>query len=113
MLCRAPSAPNLFDSGVLVEGCIASVTNETSTTMSKIDSFLDGRVLKHVTLYRLIFLLVAFLIIAFIIDLASKPRYPKSLPRVGYGDNAIATLRNWIGYVIHFGQWCDEGYFQV
>ncbi|KAL1880592.1 hypothetical protein VTK73DRAFT_5397 [Phialemonium thermophilum] len=47
---------------------------------------------------------------SFIVDFTWKPRYPKSLPRVGYGDGVFATMKNWLGYVLHFNDWVAEGY---
>ncbi|CAK7270334.1 hypothetical protein SEPCBS57363_004047 [Sporothrix epigloea] len=64
----------------------------------------------YITATRIIIAIFAFLVAAFLVDCALKPRYPHSLPRVGYGDSLLATLRNWLGYVFHFNEWVDEGY---
>lgn len=67
----------------------------------------------HITVTRIFIAIFAILVAAFIADCALKPRYPHSLPRVGYGDSLLATLRNWLGYVFHFNDWVDEGYNKV
>ncbi|ERT00236.1 cytochrome p450 monooxygenase [Sporothrix schenckii 1099-18] len=64
----------------------------------------------RLTVARIIAAVAAFLVAAFLADCALKPRYPRSLPRVGYGDSVIATLRNWFGYIFYFNDWVDEGY---
>ncbi|CAK7268116.1 hypothetical protein SEPCBS119000_002897 [Sporothrix epigloea] len=64
----------------------------------------------HLTIMRIITAALVFFVAAFLAECALKPRYPASLPRVGYGDSLLATLRNWLGYVFHFNDWVDEGY---
>lgn len=51
-----------------------------------------------------------FLVVSFLVDFSQKPRYPKSLPKVGYGDGLVATLRNWVAYISSFNDWATEGY---
>lgn len=67
----------------------------------------------RLTIARIIAAVSAFLVAAFLADCALKPSYPRSLPRVGYGDSVIATLRNWFGYIFYFNDWVDEGYNKV
>ncbi len=73
----------------------------------------SGRLLESLSLTRIAAVFVVLLVGSFLVDFALKPRYPKSLPRVGYGESTFATLRNWIGYLMYFGQWVDEGYEKV
>jgi hypothetical protein len=47
------------------------------------------------------------------VDLAWKPRYPDTIPRVGYGRGFVANLRNMMGYVMHYNDWVREGYEKV
>lgn len=74
---------------------------------------LTGQVLESLTISRVATAIFIFLTASFLVDISLKPRYPKSIPRVGYGDSYIATLKNWIGYVVYFGRWVDEGYVKV
>lgn len=74
---------------------------------------ISGQLLESLTVGRVVVAILAFLLASFVVDLALKPRYPKTLPRVGYGESSFATLRNWIGYVLYFGEWVDEGYEKV
>ncbi|OAA59627.1 cytochrome p450 monooxygenase [Niveomyces insectorum RCEF 264] len=64
----------------------------------------------RLTLSRLAAAGLTLLVAAFVADLARQPRYPRSLPRVGYGSGAWGTLRNWLGYAAHFNEWVEEGY---
>ena len=50
---------------------------------------------------------------SFVVDFTWKPRYPSSLPRIGFGGGVIGNIRNWIGYVTHFNSWVEEGYEKV
>ncbi|KAK3945482.1 cytochrome P450 [Diplogelasinospora grovesii] len=59
---------------------------------------------------RITLLALLFTVSAFIVDFTWKPRYDKSLPRVGNGDGLVGTIKNWFGYVVHFNDWVDEGY---
>lgn len=62
---------------------------------------------------RAIAALCLFFLGAFIVDFTWKPRYPAELPRMGYGDGVVGTMRNWIGYVLYFNDWVAEGYEKV
>jgi hypothetical protein len=73
----------------------------------------SGQLFESMTLGRVIATLFASVIASFLIDILRKPSYPSSLPRVGYGESVIATIRNWIGYVLYFTKWVDEGYEKV
>ena len=57
---------------------------------------LIGQLHESLTAGGIVGTIFLFLIGSFFIDNAMKPRYPKSLPRVGYGEGTIATMRNWI-----------------
>ncbi|EPE03241.1 cytochrome p450 [Ophiostoma piceae UAMH 11346] len=81
-----------------------TIANATIDTLSALASQLTvGRALLSVS---------SFLLAAFLVDCALKPRYPRSLPRVGYGDSVLATMRNWLGYVFYFNDWVEQGYKQ-
>ncbi|KAK3333766.1 cytochrome P450 [Cercophora scortea] len=54
--------------------------------------------------------LFLFTVGSFIIDFLCQPRYPKSIPRIGFGDGVINSVRNWIGYVSSYNGWVLEGY---
>ncbi|KAK0629045.1 cytochrome P450 [Bombardia bombarda] len=62
------------------------------------------------SLWRAALAIVFFTIVSFLVDFTWKPRYGKSLPRVGYGDGVLATVRNWIGYMVHYNDWVADGY---
>ncbi|KAK3381511.1 cytochrome P450 [Podospora didyma] len=66
--------------------------------------------LESLTPGRVALAILVFTVSSFIVDFTWKPRYPKSLPRVGYGDGVVGTVRNWFGYMVHFNAWVDEGY---
>jgi hypothetical protein len=75
-----------------------------SLILQALESLSTGRVIASILL---------FFFGAFIADFTWKPRYPKSLPRVGYGAGVLGTMRNWLGYVMYFNDWVAEGYEQV
>ncbi|CAK7205839.1 hypothetical protein SEUCBS139899_008618 [Sporothrix eucalyptigena] len=82
------------------------ILNSLCANLAEVLSSLAARL----TFTRIVTAFSAFLIAAFLADCALKPRYPRSLPRVGYGDSVLATMRNWLGYVFYFNDWVDEGY---
>ncbi|KAK5653359.1 hypothetical protein OQA88_9051 [Cercophora sp. LCS_1] len=56
-------------------------------------------------------IVVFFLIVgSFTVDYTWQPRYPGSLPRVGFGGGVIGNIRNWATYLTHFNSWVEEGY---
>jgi hypothetical protein len=69
--------------------------------------------LESLTTGRVIAAVLVFFFGAFIVDFTWKPRYPASLPRMGYGDGVLGTMRNWLGYVLYFNDWVAEGYEKV
>jgi hypothetical protein len=71
------------------------------------------RAFESLTTGRVVAAVVLFFLGAFIVDFTWKPRYPASLPRIGYGDGVVGTMRNWIGYVLYFNDWVAEGYEKV
>jgi hypothetical protein len=75
-----------------------------SVVLQFFESLTAGRVVTAVSL---------FFLGAFIVDFTWKPRYPASLPRIGYGDGVLGTMRNWLGYVLYFNDWVAEGYEKV
>jgi len=66
---------------------------------------ISGLLWESMTAGRVAAAVWVFLVVSFIVDFTSKPRYPKSLPKVGYGDGFIGTLRNWTGYIISYNDW--------
>lgn len=71
---------------------------------------ISAQLVESLTIGRLIAGSTLFFVVSFLVDFALKPRYPKTLPRVGYGEGTIATLRNWVGYFLHFDEWVLNGY---
>jgi hypothetical protein len=69
--------------------------------------------LESLTAGRVALAIVIFTVSSFVVDFTWKPRYPSSIPRVGFGGGIIGTFRNWIGYVTHFNSWVEEGYEKV
>lgn len=76
-------------------------------------SSITAQLLESLTLGRVIAAITIFLVMSFVVDFAQKPRYPKSLPRVGYGYGIVGTVKNWAGYMTHYTEWVDEGYEKV
>ncbi|KAB5566686.1 cytochrome P450 [Coniochaeta sp. 2T2.1] len=66
--------------------------------------------LETLTTGRVVAAVFLFFLGAFVVDFTWKPRYPAQLPRIGYGDGVIGTVRNWMGYVLYFNDWVAEGY---
>jgi len=62
---------------------------------------------------RIAVAILVFIVSSFIVDFTWKPSYPGSIPRVGFGGGITGNIRNWIGYVTHFGSWMEEGYEKV
>ncbi|EFX05467.1 cytochrome p450 monooxygenase [Grosmannia clavigera kw1407] len=85
--------------------------------MSSIASSQDGAVLRlaswisdQLSASRIAAVGAVLFLTTFLIGCTRQPRYPKSLPRMGYGDGPLATLRNWVAYTFHFHEWTEEGY---
>lgn len=74
---------------------------------------LSAQALEALTFGRITATIFIFLVASFLVDFSQKPRYPKSLPKVGYGDGLVATLRNWVAYISSFNDWATEGYKKV
>lgn len=70
----------------------------------------SAQLLESVSIGRLFAASIVFFALSFLADFALKPRYPKSLPRVGFGEGIIPTLRNWVGYFLYFDEWVLKGY---
>ncbi|KAK1759619.1 cytochrome P450 [Echria macrotheca] len=70
----------------------------------------SSHVLELLTPGRITVALLVFTVSSFIVDFTWKPRYPASLPRVGFGGGIIGSVRNWLGYITHFNAWVEEGY---
>lgn len=53
------------------------------------------------------------LIILFIVDVANRPSYPDSIPRVGYGTGFVANVKNYFMAYVRHKAWVAEGYEKV
>ncbi|KAL2147461.1 hypothetical protein VTI28DRAFT_9361 [Corynascus sepedonium] len=73
-------------------------------------SGVSSQLLESLTLGRFVAALVLFTISSFVVDFTWKPRYPKSLPRVGSSGSLIGTLKGWFYYVTRYQSWVTEGY---
>ncbi|ORY61698.1 cytochrome P450 [Pseudomassariella vexata] len=69
-----------------------------------------GVLFEHLTAGRFVGAVVIFTVTSFIVDFASKPSYPDSLPRVGHGKGFVASLRDHWSYFTRFQDWMQEGY---
>lgn len=76
-------------------------------------SGVSSQLLESLTLGRFVAALVLFTISSFVVDFTWKPRYPKSLPRVGSSGSLIGTLKGWFYYVTRYQSWVTEGYEKV
>ncbi|KAL2020412.1 hypothetical protein VTK56DRAFT_8455 [Thermocarpiscus australiensis] len=71
---------------------------------------LSSQLLDSLTPGHIAATIVVFTIGSFIVDFTWKPRYPKSLPRVGFGDSFLGTIRNWFYFATRYNTWVAEGY---
>lgn len=53
------------------------------------------------------------LVIFFIVDVANRPSYPDSIPRVGFGTGFVASVRNYFLAYVRHKAWVAEGYEKV
>ncbi|KAI9776745.1 MAG: hypothetical protein M1839_009389 [Geoglossum umbratile] len=63
-----------------------------------------------VTSGRIIGALCALVATLFIVDIATRPSYPDSLPRVGYGKGFVASIKNYLLSYYRHKSWVLEGY---
>ncbi len=100
-----------IDDATLTTVCLNSPDpNPAKLTMS---GSLSARFLESLTAGQIIAAGFVLLVSSFIADFTWKPQYPKSLPRVGHGDGIVATVRNWLGYTVHYNSWVEDGYKKV
>jgi hypothetical protein len=72
-----------------------------------------GALFESLTPGRIAVVIFVFTISSFVVDFTWKPRYAKSLPRVGCGASFLGTLKNWFYYVTRYNSWVSEGYETV
>ncbi|KAK4127251.1 cytochrome P450 [Parathielavia appendiculata] len=72
-----------------------------SITSHALESLTPGRIAAAV---------IVLTVSTFIADFTWKPRYTRSLPRVGCGGGLLGTLQNWFYYVSRYNSWVAEGY---
>lgn len=72
------------------------------------ESFVQGITTNHI-LGALGILIVTLLVVNF----ATKPSYPDSLPQVGYGKGFLATIQNCLLAYARHKVWVEEGYEKV
>lgn len=71
-------------------------------------------ILAQVTLARVLVFSCLFLVISFIFDLLSQPRYPDSIPVLGHDSKKwFSTIRNSFAYFTQHQAWTGEGYKKV
>ncbi|KXX73506.1 Ent-kaurene oxidase [Madurella mycetomatis] len=71
---------------------------------------LSSKLLESLTPGRVAVLIVVFTVGSFIVDFTWKPRYPKSLPRVGSADGFLGTIKSWFYFGTRYNAWVAEGY---
>jgi hypothetical protein len=70
------------------------------------------QILQSLTVGRVITGISLLFLGSIIVDIAWKPRYPSSIPRVGYG-GAVGAIKNIVGYALYYNDWVKEGYAKV
>jgi hypothetical protein len=68
---------------------------------------------ESLTLGRIATYIATLTVVSFIVDFARKPRYTQSLPRVGFGDSFLGTLKNWFYFATRYTSWLAEGHEKV
>ncbi|KAK4134810.1 cytochrome P450 [Trichocladium antarcticum] len=71
---------------------------------------ISSRLLESLTSDRIVAAVLVLTICSFVIDFTWKPRYPQSLPRVGFGDSFVGTVKNWFYFATRYNSWVTEGY---
>jgi len=74
------------------------------------DTRISSHLVESLTPGRIVAAVVLFTLSSFIVDFTWKPRYPKSLPRVGSGGGLLGTLKSWFYFVTRYNSWVAEGY---
>lgn len=72
-----------------------------------------GELLESLTWTRVFLYGALFLIISFIVDFTSQPKYPKEIAMLGHGRGWWAKVRNSIDYFTKHHDWITEGYVKV
>lgn len=71
-------------------------------------------VVAQVTLTRIFLYGSLFLLISFIVDTLTQPRYPSQIPVVGHDSQKwFSSIRNSIAYFTQHQNWIGEGYEKV
>lgn len=71
-------------------------------------------VLAQVTFLRVLFYGFLFLVVSFIFDFATQPRYPSDIPVLGHDSKKwFSRLRNSFAYFTQHQAWIGEGYEKV
>ncbi|KAK4242428.1 cytochrome P450 [Achaetomium macrosporum] len=65
---------------------------------------------ESLTLGRIAAYIATLTIVSFVVDFTRKPRYTKSLPRVGFGDSFLGTIKNWVYFATRYTSWLAEGH---
>ncbi|KAK4219876.1 Ent-kaurene oxidase [Rhypophila decipiens] len=68
------------------------------------------QLLESLTLGRLFATLFLLTLGSFVVDIITKPRYPKSIPHAGNGDGLVGKVKNGLGYITQYNDWAAEGY---
>lgn len=71
-------------------------------------------VVAEVTVARIFIYASLFLLISFIVDTFTQPRYPTQIPVLGHGSQKwFSSIRNSIAYFTQHQNWIGEGYEKV
>lgn len=76
-------------------------------------AWLSSQLFESLTPGRIAASVFVFTIASFIVDFTWKPRYSKSLPRVGFADGVLGTIKNWLYFATRYNMWVAEGYEKV
>lgn len=72
-----------------------------------------GELWEFLTWGRLFAYGTLFLVVSFVYDFASQPRYPSEIPMLGHGRGWWAKVRNSVDYFTKHQSWISEGYTKV
>jgi hypothetical protein len=73
-----------------------------------------GDILTEVTFTRVFLFGFLFLLVSFIVDLLTQPRYPSEIPVLGHSSEKwFSSIRNSLAYFTQHQAWIGEGYEKV
>lgn len=73
-----------------------------------------GDILTEVTFTRVFLFGSLFLLVSFIVDLLTQPRYPSEIPVLGHSSEKwFSRIRNSLAYFTQHQAWIGEGYEKV